>query len=592
MIERAVIRDSVRGCWMQFRNRVDVVETFDAHQVCTALDLVERAVEERGLFAAGFLCYEAASAFDPAMRVRAPSGELPLLSFALFASAEPCATLPVAPCGEHYLDDPGFSLGYEEYALLVAAIREHIARGDSYQVNLTQRLTAAFRGDPRSLFVALHGAQQASCAAYLHLGTLTICSASPELFFALDGHDVTCRPMKGTSPRGLDLESDQEQMEWLRVSEKNRAENLMIVDMVRNDLGRIAEVGTVHVSDLWTVERYPTVLQMTSTVRARTRTSLVEVVQALFPSASITGAPKIRAMELISQLERGPRDVYTGAIGFVAPGRRAHFNVAIRTAVVDPASERLVFGVGGGIVWDSDPDDEYRECVVKARVLVEPPPRFELLETLLWDPHGGYFLLDRHLRRLADAAAYFVRPFSDDHTRATLKTRAEKYTPEPHRVRLLVAPDGAVSIEADPVKSDTGRRPVRLGLAEEPIDSRDPLLRFKTTQRATYTRALATRPDCHDVLLWNERGEVTESTMANVVLRIDGVLVTPAVSSGLLAGTFRGHLLEQGEIEERVISVDEIAHATGISLINSVRRWIEVAWLDHTLPPHTTRFPH
>jgi para-aminobenzoate synthetase/4-amino-4-deoxychorismate lyase len=289
------------------------------------------------------------------MRVHPSSGTLPLLSFALFDSAEPCAVLPVVPPGDHHLDEPRFSLAYEEYAGLVAAIRERIARGDTYQVNLTQRLTAAFRGDPRSLFLALQRAQQAPCAAYLHLGTLAVCSASPELFFELDGHDITCRPMKGTSPRGHDLVADQEQMEWLRTSEKNRAENLMIVDMVRNDLARIAEIGSVDVSALWTVERYPTVLQMTSTVRARTRASLVEVMQALFPSASITGAPKIRAMELISQLERSPRDIYTGAIGFIAPGRRAHFNVAIRTAVVDPALERLVFGVGGGIVWDSNP---------------------------------------------------------------------------------------------------------------------------------------------------------------------------------------------------------------------------------------------
>jgi para-aminobenzoate synthetase/4-amino-4-deoxychorismate lyase len=579
MIETAVIRDSVRQRWLRFVEPVDVLVAYRPDQVVVQLERVERAVNEHGSFAAGFIAYEAAPGFDPAMATRTADNGLPLLLFGLFRHAQQTHDLPIAVAGGFETGQIRPSLTHEEYSRAIATIRDHISLGDTYQVNYTLRLRAPLHGDPAALFLRLQQAQQAPCGAYLDIGSHAICSASPELFFNLDGDTVTCRPMKGTAPRGCNLAEDHDRMEWLRNSEKNRAENLMIVDMVRNDLGRTAAVGSVKVTEIFDVERYPTVFQMTSTVKARTAASVVDVVAALFPSASITGAPKVRTMEIIRALEHDPRGVYTGAIGFIAPGRRAHFSVAIRTAVVDRARGQLEFGLGGGIVWDSIAEDEYRECLIKARVLTQPLPAFDLLETLAWRPDEGYILLDRHLDRLLSAAAYFVRPADISSIRESLLVRAETFSPELHRVRLLLAPGGRVTVEARPLRLGTGRS-VRLGLAAEPVSAEDPFLQFKTPHGEVYERALADRPDCDDVLLWNEREEVTESTVANVVFKIDGGLVTPPVCCGLLAGTLRAELIERHEIHERLVRVADLARADSMYLINSVHGWRDVTWVD------------
>jgi len=581
-MEYAAIRDSVRGCWLHFRRPVDVVSTHHLGRVRSTLERVEREVNERGLHAVGFLCYEAAPAFDAVLRVRKPIPGLPLILFGLFRTVEVTARPPAISTSSHHVGDWRPSFGRTSYLEAMASIKEHIARGDTYQVNHSFRLRADFRGDPGSLFLAMQEAQQARCGAYLDTGNHAVCSASPELFFHLDNDLIGCRPMKGTSPRGHNKIVDDDRMAALRASEKNRAENAMIVDMVRNDVGRIAEVGSVRVVAHREIERYPTVLQMTSTVEARTSESLSRIMGALFPSASITGAPKVRTMAIIAELESDPRGLYTGAIGYLAPGRRAHFNVAIRTAVVERAGGTAEYGVGGGIVWDSDADDEYRECLVKARILTEPPPVFDLLETILWEPDTGYYLLERHLERLRRAAEHFVRPLDMTGVRAELATAAAGLPAERHRVRLLVSPAGDVATEAAAVHPDTESTPPRLGLASEPVSSIDPFLYFKTSHRGVYDHALESRRDCDDVVLWNERGEITESTVANIIVEIDGVRATPPTSCGLLDGTYRAELLDRGEIQERIIEVDELRTAEAVYLINSVRRRIEVTWVSET----------
>jgi len=350
--------------------------------------------------------------------------------------------------------------------------------------------------------------------------------------------------------------------------------------MVRNDLGRVARVGSVDVTGSFDIERHPTVFQMTSTVEAKTAAPVSEVISALFPFASVTGAPKIRTMELINELESDSRGVYTGAIGMIGPGRQARFSVAIRTAVVNREAGRVEYGVGSGVVWDSRADDEYRECVLKARVLLQPAPDFDLLETMLWDPESGFSLLDRHLDRMSDAAEYFGRTFDKSVVAEDLKRRAADFGDQQHRVRLLLAADGSHRIEGSPLGHESRATPVRLGRAADPVAAKNPFLHFKTTHREVYETARQSRRDCDDVLLWNERGEVTESTIANLVARIDGELVTPPVKCGLLAGTFRAELLERGEITERVITVDEIPGAETLYLINSVQSWKDVEWVD------------
>nr|BAG55467.1 putative para-aminobenzoate synthase, component I [uncultured bacterium] len=378
--------------------------------------------------------------------------------------------------------------------------------------------------------------------------------------------------MKGTAVRGRTLAEDEAQIDWLRQSEKNRAENVMIVDMIRNDIGRVARVGSVSVPRLFDIERYPTVLQMTSTVNGRSDASLPDILAAMFPCASITGAPKVRTMEIIRELEPAPRGVYTGAIGTISPGRQAQFNVAIRTVTIDRTAQRATYNVGSGIVWDSDASDEYAECRLKSRVLVEQRPSFDLLESLLWTPAEGYFLLDEHLDRLAASAAYFGVVVARARVRAELQQRTVGLDGV-SKVRVLVDEHGRVRSQAVSLDAGATVEPVRVGLAAMPVDPANIWLYHKTTHRAVYDAARASRPDCDDVLLWNSAGELTEASSSNLVVRLDGELVTPPVTSGLLAGTFRRNLLEAGELVERPVRVADLAQASELFLINSVRGW-------------------
>ena len=359
--------DPDRSAWLSFRRPAVVVQAHDVNAVRPALREVERAVNAHGYTAAGFLAYEAAPAFDPALKIHSPP-DVPLLWFGLFDETE-IVRDPPAPARDERPHDWAPSVDWPTYRRAIEDVKAHIAHGDTYQVNYTMRLRADFGGNPWSFFRSLVGGQNARYAAYVETDRHAICSASPELFFEMDGMTLRSVPMKGTAPHGATAEETRANAAWLYGSPKNRAENAMIVDMIRNDFGKIAQAGSVRVPKLFEIEDYPTVLQMTSTVEARTSASFVETLDALFPCASITGAPKARTMEIIADMEADPRGVYTGAIGYLAPDRRARFNVAIRTAVVDLVARSAEYGVGGGIVWDSDPAEEYEECRIKARVL-------------------------------------------------------------------------------------------------------------------------------------------------------------------------------------------------------------------------------
>jgi para-aminobenzoate synthetase/4-amino-4-deoxychorismate lyase len=585
MRNHVVLHDAATRQWLHFSDPRHIVEAHRPEEVLPALRRIDALVQEQGLHAAGFISYEAAPAFDRALQVRAASDPFPLLWFGLFPEPEiippPRAAQPAPAL--HWTP----TIGRAAYDEAIAHIKEHIARGDTYQVNYTFRLRAPFSGDPWPLFQTLAHVQQADYAAFVETERYAICSASPELFFRLDGSLLASRPMKGTAARGRWLAEDEAQAEWLHHSEKNRAENVMIVDMIRNDLGRVARTGTVNVPRLFAVEKYPTVWQMTSTVEAQTDASLPDIMAALFPCASITGAPKARTMQIISDLETTPRRLYTGTIGFIAPDRRAQFNVAIRTVLVDRQRAQAEYGVGGGIVWDSDSAEEYAECETKARVLTAQWPDFSLLETILWEPNDGYFLLPYHLRRLQDSARYFDFPADPAAIHAELTACAATLPHAPHRVRLLLARDGTPSVHATPLADDAPTRPVRLGLAPTPVNSASPFLYHKTTHRQLYEEALASRPDCDDVLLWNERGEITETAIANIVLRLDNQLVTPPLSSGLLPGTFRASLIDQGEVREQVITREMLHRAQHIYRVNSVRKWQQTT----LLPPITEMLP-
>ena len=567
----AFFHDDLLGVWWQFARPIASFEVTQSADLLPTLHHIESAVEREGVWAVGWLSYEASGGFDPALITHPPNPRLPLAWFALCHPPHAVNWPPCPPMPTYSLSAWQPQTSAEAYRAALAQIHHHIAQGETYQVNYTMRLQATFQGEPFHYFQTLQQAQNGRFGAYLETDQLAICSASPELFFQLNGDKLISRPMKGTAKRGLTWAEDHAQAEWLRLSEKNQAENVMIVDMIRNDLSRVAQPNSVNVARLFEVTRYPTLWQMSSTVQAKTTAPISEIMRAMFPCASITGAPKVRTMQLIAQLESVPRGVYTGSLGFVAPQRRAQFNVAIRTVTIEKERESAEYGTGSGVVWDSVADEEYHETRLKADVLTVHRPSFELLEGILWQPESGYLLLERHLTRLAHSADYFQRPFSRLATEKALHEYALQLH-EPCKVRLLLVADGRVHLEATPLEPLP--QPQRLAWAFEPVNSADPFLYHKTTHRVVYEQRR--RPDADDTLLWNERGEITETTRANLIIERDGQFLTPALSCGLLAGTMRQQLLAEGKISEAIIYRSEIGRdtETKLWLINSVRGWL------------------
>lgn len=573
MLRQIVLRDATAGQWLTFSRPVEVLAAHEPGEVLAVVEQAERRVQEDRLFAAGFLSYEAAPGFDRAY-VTKPHGGFPLVCLGLFRAPAQASALP-PPTGAATSGSPWrFSGSREDYLGKIAFIRRQIAAGNTYQVNYTVRQQASGMEEAWDLF--LDTAADAPYAAFIDCDDFVVVSASPELFFELNGERIHCKPMKGTAPRGMTPADDRSLSRRLQGSPKDRAENVMIADMVRNDLGRVARPGSVRAEALCAIEKFRTVWQMTSTVTAATSASVTAIFRALFPSASVTGAPKVASMKLIAALEDSPRQVYTGAIGFLGPERQARFSVAIRTAVIERGSGRGSYGVGGGIVWDSVAADEYQECLDKARVMATAHrvQAFCLLETILWTADDGWFLLQEHLDRMADSAEYFDFPFERSLAMEQLAALAAGFGDGKRRVRLLLHPSGELRSESRRLAQDGANAPLRLATAAKPVDDLDPFLYHKTTRREVYQKALASAGRCDDVLLWNRAGEVTESTIANVVVQIGGRQYTPPVRCGLLAGTFRGKLLREGVIAEKVLSLADVASAEALFLVNSVRGWM------------------
>ncbi len=468
--------------WLHFANPHQIISAASIDEVHTSLQEIERLVEENNWHAAGFISYEAAPAFDSVLHALS-AGDFPLLWFGLYPEPRSFQTSEV-------LKDLGSlvklkwlaGITRESYNTAIEKVKEAIAQGKTYQVNYTMRLTSEFSGGEWNFFLNLAQTQN-KYAAYIDIGRHVICSASPELFFKLDGNKIYSHPMKGTAKRGRTTLEDRGQVEWLYTSVKNRAENVMIVDMIRNDLGRIAEIGSVQVPELFTIEKYPTLFQMTSTVQAKTSASMDKIFTALFPSASITGAPKVSTMKIITELETTPRKIYTGSIGYISPNRKAQFSVAIRTAIIDRENKIAEYGVGGGIVWDSTSADEYSEALLKARVLTEGPRTFDLLESLLWTPEDGYFLREKHIARMQDSAEYFSFPFSREKFDHQLERLAAHFN-SLQRVRILLNNRGEFRTEAKDFQIN--QKVFKVCLAEKPVNSNDVFLFHKTTQREMY----------------------------------------------------------------------------------------------------------
>lgn len=551
-------------------------------EVLPVLRGIEAATAD-GWWAAGYLAYEAATGIDANLRTRParvgePLAELPLAWFGLFAAPqweEPLAP-PAKGDSSYQVQDWSLDLDVAVYRDHVERIRQLIELGETYQCNLTVPMRTWIKGSLFDLYRDLALAQRGAHNSFIDMGRFVIASASPELFFEWGEDRLTTRPMKGTAARGRWLEEDRDQAQNLSHSPKERAENVMIVDLLRNDLGKVAEVGSVEVPELCTLERFETLWQLTSTVTARPRpnTGLVEIMQALFPCGSVTGAPKVRTMQLIAELEQNRRGVYCGAVGVVAPpgaSFRARFSVAIRTAVVDRVTGDAVYGVGGGITWDSRPVDEHDELLAKAAILHSRPEDFQLLETMAYRPHLGIHNRDGHLQRLASSAEYFGFRLELDEVIAALAKELHG-AKDASRVRLTLDRRGRISIQLAPMPS-RGREPARLVVDRVPVHSSDIWLYYKTTRRTHYQTRAARHPGFDDVIMINERGELTETTIANLAVEIGGRWWTPPRESGCLPGVERSRLLAEGQLAERVIRLDELSRVQGWALISSLRGW-------------------
>lgn len=569
-----VLLDSFGGSGLgsswRFSGYVETIEAITPDKVVSAMTAVENAAAS-GLYAAGFVCYEAAAALNPELPSFPPAEGMPLVWFALFRERHAVSSgagLPEVPGDEVTLQQLPES---DDYTSDIDRIRAYIAAGDCYQVNHTFQLQGEFSGDPLALYARIGRSQRAQFCSYLDTGRFAIVSASPELFFSLRDRVITARPMKGTTRRGRSSAGDREAIRQLQLDPKEQAENLMIVDLLRNDLGIVAETGTVTVDSLFEVETYPSVHQMTSTITAIVRegTGLLDIFRALFPCGSITGAPKKRSMEIIAELEGRTRGVYCGAIGCVAPGGEATFSVAIRTLLLDRQNGRISLGVGSGITWDSIAQREYAECLDKGAFINGGNPDFQLIESLRLQD-GSYTLLDRHLARLKASAEYFGFAFAPDKTRQLLNDYAATVSGL-CKARLLLAADGALQMSSEPLR-DTDS-PLRFAVSNVRVDSQDPFRYHKTTRRELLDKSRRAREDCDEVLFTNERGELTEGSYHTLVIKRSDRLLTPPLNSGLLPGVLREELLTNGDISETVLYPADLQHAEELWLINSVRGW-------------------
>ncbi len=544
--------------------------------VAAVLDAVSLA-SACGHWCVGFLAHEAAPAFDSALVVQSNKmADRPLAWFAEFAAPESPREQGRA-ADAYRVGEWNSDIDHVAFRDKVESVRSDIRDGRFYQVNLTTRLEAEFSGDTFAFYRALQSVQPNGYHAYIDTGDAQLLSVSPELFFTLHDGKVTTQPMKGTAPRGDTPEAD-ERIAWeLTHSEKERAENLMIVDLLRNDLSRIAQPNSVDVTALFALQPLPSVWQMTSTIDAKLREGLglADVFRALFPCGSVTGAPKVEAMHAIRDLETMPRGAYCGAIGYVAPALDGHvracFNVGIRSVWIERG--RAVCGVGGGITWDSTAEGEWAEVIYKSRFAKRASRTFELLETLRLE-EGAFALLDRHIARLENSARHFRFVFDRSRALRELDSLATYQPQGVWRARLLLDRDGSVRAEATALDETPANASFRL--ADSPISSADEFLLHKTTRREIYDQHAPQGQLAFDTLLWNERGELTEFTRANLVLELDGVLWTPPVSCGLLNGTLRDELVAWGVLQERVLRREDLARADEIWWLNGLRGWVNV----------------
>jgi len=557
----------------------------------------------QGYFLAGWFAYELGYLLEPVLRDLARPGErnTPIAMLGVYkeplvfnhvtgefsgGTGWPVANTVESDCS---VDNLETNIPEEEFLAGVEKIQRYIRAGDTYQVNYTFRLDFSLTGSAAALYCRLRQNQSVAYGAWMRHKGQDIMSFSPELFFSADHTAIRVRPMKGTLGRGRTGVEDQRRKEVLAGDAKCRSENVMIVDLLRNDLARLLHEtggGKVRVRSLFDIESYESLLQMTSTIEGLPNTDRViglkDMLQSLFPCGSVTGAPKIRTMEIIRELEKVSRGMYCGAIGYCGREEMC-FNVPIRTLTLEAGKGSM--GIGAGIVHDSDPQSEWRECLLKGRFLTNPRPDFQLIETLSWQPDSGYILLQEHLDRLSSSADYFFFQVDPEATKERLLKEEKLFTDTAMRVRLLLYKDGRVEVSSSPLATlDRDEKLPKVAFAEDQVDADNPFFYHKTTMRELYTRARqeAERYGLYEMLFVNTRGEVTEGTISTLFVEKNGRIYTSPISCGLLPGTFRRAFLEAGKAEERVLRVEDVVSADALFVANSVRGLVQVQLINVT----------
>jgi len=548
--------------WVTFSDEVAVIEVVELSEVLPALRELEDA-QSKGLHAVGWIAYEAAPAFDSSLQVHPTISGQPLLRFTLYKTQN--EGLLYREGNEYDFSTPKPSLNQDEFTKAITCIHEAIAAGETYQVNFTYPMYGTYTGDPWTWFRKLRLAQSAQHQAYFEEKDQIVISLSPERFFKHQGDHIFCKPMKGTARPGEES--------LLKKSEKDRSENIMIVDMIRNDLGKIAIKGSVKSESLFEVESYPSVVQMTSTVSAKGSSSPVDWLCALFPCASITGAPKKQTMKWINQLESGPRGIYTGCIGGFYGDGVTEFNVAIRTAILQPESNTFRYHSGCGIVWDSKPEDEYRESILKSAVLTHETKPFSLIETMRWEPGKGIELWPYHRKRLLRSAAAIGVEVDLEKLDGLI---SQLEFPKLGKIRLTLSEAGKLEVEKSPLPLT--KEPLSFNVDTEITLSSHLELKHKTTRREIYKAARKRHPKVDETLLINENRELMEFSIGNLVWTQNGKAYTPPLSSGFLPGVARAAALDQGKVEERTCRLEDLENAEEIYLINGLRGWVKMVW--------------
>jgi para-aminobenzoate synthetase / 4-amino-4-deoxychorismate lyase len=574
-----------------FREPLDIIECCDPEQLQPSITKISKALK-KGYYAAGFLSYEAGFPLENSLRCKRKYN-FPLFWFGVFE--KPIifdhAKTRFNDCGvskdcKVYNIKPDISEA--EYIHSIEKIKKYIEQGHTYQVNRTFKILFNFIGSLHGLYLYLRSKQAVAYSAFIKFQGKAILSFSPELFFNKRKYNISVRPMKGTIARGRFTSEDAKNAALLYNCPKNRSENIMIVDLLRNDLGRICKPGTVHTKKFFELEKYETLWQMTSTVEGLIdpEASLNRIFQAMFPSGSVTGAPKIKTMEIIGKLEKSPRRIYTGSIGFLTPEMNSVFNVAIRTLLVDTAEKTGEMGTGSGIVYDSDPKKEYEECLLKAKFLTEQAKAFSLIETMLWEPVNGFTLIKFHLQRLKESAEYFNYQYSEQSVKKVLNNRPKYFNKnKKYRLRLLLDKHGAISTSYCALHKDNGLK--RITLSSINTKSADKWLYFKTTNRGLYDSEYEKykKQGFFDVVFKNERDEITEGAISNIFIEEKGFYYTPPVKCGILNGVYRRYMLSEKKfkVKERVLYYEDLLKADRILMSNAVRGIVEVKFCPNNI---------